>query len=651
MTAGRTAWTRNLAAPIRNFLYAETGGAAILVAAIVVALLWANILPDSYTSVWETRLAIVLGDHELATDVRGWINEGLMTLFFLVVGLEAKRELDLGELRERTRLAIPVIASLGGMVTAAAIYLAINAGGEGAAGWGIAVSTDTALALGALSLLTRGRAIRLRVFLLTVVVIDDLVALLVIGLGYSEDVSVTALAVAIGLFGVLLALRWAGSWRGPAAVLVGVGIWLAMFESGVDAVIAGLVIGLVTSAYPPEREQLERSTELARSFREQPTPELAYSARASLAGSISPNERLQYRLHPWTSRVIVPLFALANAGIVIDGTKLSEAIRSPVTIGIIAAYVVGKPLGILGATWLATRPMLGGARLTVTWPVLIGAAATAGIGFTVSLLVATLAFEGPLLDQAKLGVLATAILSPAVAWVAFRVVRLLPDELRARQLGATAETIVDLADEVDPERDHIRGRPDAPVTLLEYGDFECPYCGDAAPVIDRLLDKLSDEVRYVFRHLPLADVHPNAQVAAEAAEAAAEQGKFWEMHDRLLTHQQALAPADLFRYAADLSLDLDRFADDLRRRRHAPRVAEDVRSADASGVSGTPTFFVNGRRHHGVYDTDTLARAVKTAARTRPAGAGARYVRASAREKRIVPSSSLPWRSVTTSWA
>jgi protein-disulfide isomerase len=284
--------------------------------------------------------------------------------------------------------------------------------------------------------------------------------------------------------------------------------------------------------------------------------------------------------------------------------------------GIIAAYVVGKPLGILGATWLATRPMLGGARLTVTWPVLIGAAATAGIGFTVSLLVATLAFEGPLLDQAKLGVLATAILSPLVAWVAFRVVRMLPDEVRARQLGATAETIVDLADDVDPERDHVRGRLDAPVTLLEYGDFECPYCGDAAPVIDRLLDKLPDEVRYVFRHLPLADVHPSAQVAAEAAEAAGEQGKFWEMHDRLLTHQQALAPGDLFRYASDLGLDLERFEDDLRRRRHAPRVAEDVRSADASGVSGTPTFFVNGRRHQGVYDTDTLARTVKSAART-----------------------------------
>src|ERR1700754_4740681 len=433
--ASRTAWARNRAARIRSYLHDETGGAVVLAAAAVAALLWANISPSSYASVWHTHFAIVIGDHELASDLRGWINEGLMTLFFLVVGLEAKRELDLGELRERTRLAIPVVASLGGMVTAAAIYLAINAGGDGAGGWGVAVSTDTALALGALALLTRSRAIRLRVFLLTVVVIDDLVALLVIGLGYSEDISVMALIVAIALFGVLIALRWAGSWRGPAAVITGIGIWFAMFESGVDAVIAGLAIGLITSAYPPPRDQLERSIELTRSFREQPTPELAYSARASLTSAISPNERLQYRLHPWTSRVIVPLFALANAGIHVDGGLISDAVTSPITLGIVGAYAIGKPVGIMGASWLATRM---GRQLTVTWPVLVVAATGAGIGFTVSLLVATLAFDGELLEQAKLGVLLTAVISPAFAWVATWVVRHLPADVRARQLGNTA---------------------------------------------------------------------------------------------------------------------------------------------------------------------------------------------------------------------
>jgi Na+/H+ antiporter NhaA len=621
---GRTAWARNMAAPIRGFLYAETGGAVVLVAAGAVALLWANISSGSYTEVWETRLAIDLGGHELATDLRGWVNEGLMTLFFLVVGLEAKRELDLGELRERSRLAIPVLASLGGMAAGAGVYLLINAGGDGANGWGAAVSTDTALTLGILTLLSRGRAIRMRVFLLTLVVIDDLVALLIIAVAYSEKIEFTALAVAVGLFGVLITLRWAGSWRGPAAIVAGVGIWFAMFESGVDPVIAGLAIGLVTSAYPPGRDDLERSTQLTRSFREQPTPELAYSASQSLTSSISPNERIQYRLHPWTSRVIVPLFALANAGIHLDGGLLGDAMTSPVTLGIVAAYAIGKPLGILVATWLATRPMLGGARPTLTWPALVTAAGSAGAGFTVSLLVATLAFDGPLLDEAKVGVLATPVIALALAWAGQRVMRKLPADVRARQLGATADTIVDLAEDVDPERDHVRGNVDAPVTLVEYGDFECPYCADAHVVITKMLDRLGDQMRYVFRHLPLTDVHPNAQIAAEASEAAAAQDSFWEMHDRLLTHQDELAPSDLYRHANELDLDLDHFGEDLRRRRHAARVAGDVASADASGVSGTPTFFINGRRHYGIYDVETLSKAVKAAARSAASLAGTR---------------------------
>jgi Na+/H+ antiporter NhaA len=615
--AGRTAWARNLGAPVRDFLSTETGGAVVLVAAVVVALAWANSpWPHSYLSVWETRLTISLGDHTLGASLREWVNQGLMTLFFLVVGLEAKRELDLGELRERTRIAIPVVCALGGMATAVAIYLALNAGGPGAHGWGAVMSTDTALALGTLALVVPGGSARLRVFLLTLVVIDDLAALLVIAVAYTETVSFTALAIALGLFGVLVSLRWAGPWRGPAAVIVGVGIWLALFESGIDPVIAGLAIGLVTSAYPPPRDSLERATELTRSFREQPTPELAASAQRSLASAISPNERIQYRLHPWTSFVIVPLFALANAGIHLDGALLRHAIVSPVTLGIVAGYVAGKPLGIMGAAWLATR---GGRRLTVTWPGLAGTAAAAGVGFTVSLLIIGLAFTGERLDEAKVGVLAAAVLSPLVACVVFRVIARLPDALRARQFARVAADLIDLADDVDPERDHIRGRPDAPVTLVEYGDFECPYCGQAEPIVRELLAANDDDLRYVWRHLPLADVHPYAQLASEAAEAAAAQGEFWAMHDRLLAHQDELAPRKLHAHAEAIGLDVPRFAEELRQRRYAPRVAVDVGSADASGVSGTPTFFINGRRHHGVYDVATLTAAVRAARRAAPA--------------------------------
>ena len=623
--SGRTAWARSLATPVRDFLTTETGSAAVLLAAVIVALIWAN-LPssDSYESVWTTKLTIQLGGGEISADLRTWVNEGLMTFFFLVVGLEAKREFDVGELRERRRLTIPVFAALGGMGVPIAIYLAFNAGGAGAHGWGAAMSTDTAFALGALALLTPRGATRLRVFLLTLAVVDDLCALLVIATVYTRHVSLTALGVAIALFGVLLALRYAPAWRRQVSVAVGVALWVAMFKSGVDPVITGLAIGLVTSAYPPSREDLERATSLTRSFREQPTPELARSAQLGVLSAISPNERIQYGLHPWTSYVVVPLFALANAGIHITGGLLSDAASSPITLGILVGYVVGKPVGIVGASWLASRKVVHGPRPTISWPVLAGGAAVAGIGFTVSILVSSLAFTGQRLAEAKLGVLASAVLAPLLAWAVFRVVKRLPANVRARQLAGTAQDILDLADDIDPDRDHVRGPDDAPVTLVEYGDFECPYCGQAESVIRELLASFGDEVRYVWRHLPLNDVHTRAQLSAEAAEAAGAQGRFWEMYEAMLAHQDALSPRDLGRLAEELGLDVERFWSEIRGHEHAPRVAEDVASADASGVSGTPTFFINGRRHQGTYDIDTLSAAVRAArGRARLVAAGA----------------------------
>jgi Na+/H+ antiporter NhaA len=616
---GRTAWARNLAAPVRSFLSTETGGAIVMLAAAIAALLWANSpWSHSYESVWTTRLAIRIGHGGISADLRHWVNEGLMTLFFLVVGLEAKRELDLGQLRERRRLAVPVVGAVGGVTVPILIYLAFNAGRSGAHGWGAAMSTDTAFALGVVALLTPRTATRIRVFLLTLAVIDDLAALLVIAIVYTKHISVLALAVALALFGVLLALRYAPAGRRAASIAVGVGVWVAMFKSGIDPVISGLAIGLATSAYPPSREDLEQATALTRSFREQPTPELARSAQQSLLSAVSPNDRLQYELHPWTSYVIVPLFALANAGIHLTGKLLDHAIVSPITLGILVGYVVGKPIGIFIGSWLASRPALRGPRLPVSGPVLAAGGACAGVGFTVSLLISSLAFSGERLDEARLGALGSVIIAPAVAWAVTRGIRLLPSTLRARQIGGTAEDILDLVEEVDPDRDHIRGPDDAPVTLVEYGDFECTYCGQAEQAIRELLASLGSDVSYVWRHLPLNDVHPSAQLASEAAEAAAAQGKFWEMYDTLLSHQDDLTPRDLRGYAEELGLDVDRFTDELRRREYAPRVSEDVSSADESGVSGTPTFFINGRRHYGVYDIQTLTdevRAAKTRAR------------------------------------
>ena len=562
-------------------------------------------------------LSVRIGDAGISQDLRGWINNGLMAFFFLVVGLEARREFDMGELRERRRVTLPLAAGLGGMIVPVAIYLAINAGGSSTGGWGAAMSTDTAFALGMIALVGPRFPIRLRAFLLTVAVVDDVVALGVIAIVYSDHVAFGALLAAIGILAAIVALHRLGVHavgvrNGLLYTLLGVAAWVALYESGIEPVVIGLAIGLIAYAYPANRGDLEQATDRFRLFREQPTSELLREARIGLSQAISPNERLQQIFQPWTSYVIVPLFALANAGIVISGGFLAHAYTSPITLGILVAYVVGKPVGIVGASWLVTRLSRGRLRPPVGWAAVAGAGAIAGIGFTVSLLIATLAFSGERLQEAKLGVLSAALAASILTWILFRATDLLPARLRARALVGTAEAIVDLGAPVDPDRDHVRGPEEGLVTLVEYGDFECPYCGQAEQVIRELLAD-HGELRYVWRHLPLNDVHPRAQLAAEATEAAAEQGAFWDMHDLLLTHQDALGPRDLVGYAEQLGLDTERFAEALRTHAGAGRVAEDVDTADLSGVSGTPTFFVNGRRHYGAYDVDTLSAAVRTA--------------------------------------
>ena len=297
------------------------------------------------------------------------------------------------------------------------------------------MSTDTAFALAALGLLAPRSATRLRVFLLTLAVVDDLTALLVIAVAYTAHVSWLALAAAIGLFALLLALRYLPVGRTPLSVVVATAMWVAMFKSGIDPVISGLAIGLATSAYPPSRADLERATELTRSFREQPTPALAREAQRSVVAAISPNERLQYDLHPWTSYVIVPLFALANAGVHVTSGLLGDAIGSPITLGILVAYLVGKPIGVAGGSWLASRPWLHGPRSPLSNPLLVAGGTCAGIGFTVSLLISSLAFSGEHLAEAKLGALGTVVLAPLLTWLSLRLVRRLPRSVRARQLA------------------------------------------------------------------------------------------------------------------------------------------------------------------------------------------------------------------------
>ncbi|MFN2559787.1 MAG: Na+/H+ antiporter NhaA [Jatrophihabitans sp.] len=608
---GRTLWARQRAAPMRSFLRTESGSAGALVAAIAAALIWANIDVGSYDRFWHTDLSFRLGSTGISHDLRTWVNSGLMTLFFLVVGLEARREFDLGDLRERRRFLLPFAAGIVGMAIPVLIYLAINGGRSSAHGWGIAMSTDTALALGLLSILGRNVPDRVRVFLLTVFVVDDLAALLVIAFVYSDDIKMMPLAIAVAVFALLVVTTAFWMRQRFVYTTLGIVIWAALLKSGVDPVVAGLAIGLSASAYTPNRGALEEATGEVRRFREQPTPKLARSATISLASTLSPNARLQTFFHPWRSYVIVPVFALSNAGIVLNGGFLKHAYTAPITLGVLIGYVAGKPVAVIATSWAVTKLTRGRVRPPVGWAAVIGSGTIAGIGFTVALLIATRAFSGVELAEAKLGALSAAFIASALTWAVYRFTATLPPLKKARALLGDTAVIQDLIPAVDPDEDHIRGPANASITVIEFGDFQCPYCGQAEPVVRDLLH--DTDIRYVWRHLPLSDVHPQAQLAAEAAEAAAAQGNFWEMHDVLLDHQEELRPVDLMRYAADLGLDTARFHDELMRHVHRTRIDQDIESADLSGVSGTPTFFINGQRHYGAFDIASLTAAVKTA--------------------------------------
>jgi Na+:H+ antiporter, NhaA family len=409
-----------LTVALRRFLATEVGSGLLLCAATLLALAWANSpWSAAYDRLWATEIGIRVGDAQLVMDLKHWVDDGLMALFFLVVGLEVTREVAVGELRDRRTIGVPVLAAVGGMVLPALIYLGWNAGGQGGNGWGIAMATDIAFVLGALALVGPRCPDQLRLFLLTVAIVDDIGAILVIAIFYSGDLSVLPLLIAAALVGALIALRWIRVWRGPAYVAVGLGLWLAVYESGVHATIAGVLIGLLVSTRAPA--PAEEIDPYARALAEDTTAEHARLARLAAASTVSPNERIQHALHPWTSYVIVPIFAFANAGVRLDGETLAAAVTSPVTLGIVTALVVGKTIGIAGSTLLALRLRLGVLPGEIRRGQLLGGATLAGIGFTVALFIAELAFSDPALrDQAVVGILAGSAMAAALGTLVFR---------------------------------------------------------------------------------------------------------------------------------------------------------------------------------------------------------------------------------------
>ena len=395
--------------PLVDFLHTEAAGGVVLVAATLAALIWANSPWDaSYTALWDTRLVIGLGSHSLDLDLRSWVDDGLMALFFLVVGLEIKRELVEGELSDPRQAALPVVAAIGGMVVPALIYLAFNAGGDGAKGWGIPMATDIAMAVGVVSLLGRRVAPSLRLFLLALAIVDDIGAVLVIALAYTNDLDPASLAAAAGIVIVIAGLRAAGVRARVPYVMAGVALWLALHESGLNATLAGVVLGLMTPTRPARQPELIDADALA----DVSSLAAARQTAAMAREAVSEVEWLEHSLHPWTGFVVVPLFALANAGVVVSSETLRDAATSPIAAGVVIGLVVGKPLGITAFAWLAVRLRLARLPSGTTWGALASVSGLAGIGFTVSILVAGLAFEDPaLVDEAKLAILAASLLA------------------------------------------------------------------------------------------------------------------------------------------------------------------------------------------------------------------------------------------------
>jgi NhaA family Na+:H+ antiporter len=392
--------------PLQDYLDTEVASGVLLVTAVAAALVWANSpWSPAYQRLWETVLVVGLGDRPLTLDLRHWVNEGLMTIFFFVVGLEIKRELVEGELRDRRKAALPAIAAFGGMAVPALLYLAVNPSGTAARGWGIPMATDIALALGVAALLGRWVPASLRLFLLTLAIVDDIGAIAVIAIFYSE-VALPGLLVAVGLVIAAIVLRAVGvTWIG-AYVVIGVVLWLALYQAGVHATMAGVVLGLLTPTQPLRRADLVDVERLA----DITTTEAALETVTLARQSVSVVEWLEHTLHRWTSFVIIPLFALANAGVPIGAQALSEAVRSPVTHGVILGLVVGKTVGVSMFAWLACRSGLGVLPAGVNWRQVLGIAGLAGIGLTLSIFVTGLAFDDPALrDQATIGILVASL--------------------------------------------------------------------------------------------------------------------------------------------------------------------------------------------------------------------------------------------------
>ncbi|CAN5428343.1 Na+/H+ antiporter NhaA [soil metagenome] len=583
----------------------ENIAAALLLGFTAIAIVWANSpWAETYTTFWDTHVGISIGDIHAELTMKHLVNDGLMAFFFFIVGLEVTSQFKIGELTDRTRAVVPVVAAIAGLILPAVVFLALNPSGDDALAWGVVISTDTAFLVGALAVIGPKFPARLRTFLLTLAVVDDVGALIVIAVFYSDEIQVLPLLLAVALLAAIALVRFLPTGRGPAYAVLAFALWLALFAGGVHPTLAGVGVALLIPVFTPQRQNVEAAVDVIRAFRQSPNSDYARTASRSLRESISINERLTTGFGPYVSFLVLPLFALANAGVRLDGQTVSTALQSSLTWGIIAGLVVGKLVGITAATALVRATGIGQLAPGLTLRRIAGGAALSGIGFTISLFIIDLAIEDPAKqDEARVGVLVASVAAFALGWAIFRITdRISPPEA----VGAK------LIRPVDPARDHIRGNPNAALTLVEYGDYECPFCSRATGSIDEVREHFGDELCYVWRHLPLERAHPRAMDAALAAEAAGLQGRYFEMGKMMFEFQDYLEWEHLYRYADSVGCDIQRFDEDLRSSKVLHRVEDDAQDAEVMDLQSVPTFFVNGKRHKGPWDAASLIRALES---------------------------------------
>ncbi len=417
-SASDQAIPRRIVRPLQDFLHTEVAGGALVLGAAVVALVWVNSpLGPSYHALWHTPLEFRLGPLQLGGDLHHWVNDLLMALFFFVVGLEIKRELVLGELRDPRAAALPVICALGGMIVPAALYLALAAGTPAATGWGIPMATDIAFSLGVLALLGSRVPPTLKVFLLTLAIADDIGAILVIALFYSGGIAWAWLGAAAGACAAVVILQRIQVRSFIPYLALAAGLWLFLYKAGVHPTIAGMVLGLLTPVWPFHRPAAaaDAARGILAGVGAMPPGEARHSALLEVADlaweAVPPLARLQVALHPWSAWVVLPIFALANAGVSFAGISLATVLREPASAGVILG-LVGKPVGILGAAALAVALRLGRLPTGANWRDVAGVGALAGIGFTVSIFIDGLAFVDPVIvDAAKMGILLASLVA------------------------------------------------------------------------------------------------------------------------------------------------------------------------------------------------------------------------------------------------